>query len=49
MNPKYSHVPETREDMERLQEQDVDSDDIRSIWIKLTQEDSVMEGPVSLV
>ena len=47
-NPKYSPVPETREDMERLQEQDVNSDDIGSIWIKLTQGDSVMEGPASL-
>ena len=35
-NPKYSPVPEAREDMERLQEQDVDSDDIGSMWIRLT-------------
>ena len=42
-------MSEVREDMERLQEQDVDSDDIGSTWIRLTQGDSVMEGPASLV
>ena len=49
INPKYSPVPEVREDMERLQEQDVDSDDIGPTWIRLTQGDSMMEGPASLV
>ena len=48
-NPQYSQVPETRDDMEGLQGQDIDSEDIGSIWIKLTQGDSVMQGPASLV
>ena len=48
-NPKYSPVPETREDMEGLQGQDIDSEDIGSIWIKLTQGDSMMQGLASLV
>ena len=43
-NPKYSPVSEFREDMARLQEQDVDSSDIGAIGIKLTQEDNVMGG-----
>ena len=42
-------MPEVREDMERLQEQDADSDDIGPTWIRLTQGDSMMEGPASLV
>ena len=41
-------MPEAGEDMDRLQEQDVDSDDIGSIWIILAQGDSVLEGPASL-
>ena len=41
-------MPEAREDMERLQEQDVNSDDIGSIWIKISQGDNMMEGPASL-
>ena len=46
-NPKYSQVPETRDDIERLQEQEIAADDIGAIWIKLTQGDSVMQGPAS--
>ena len=44
MNPKYSPVSEVREDMARLQEQDVYSGDIGSIGIKLTQGHNVMGG-----
>ena len=47
MNPKYFQVPETRDDMEGLQEQDIEADDIGAIWIKLTKGDSVMQGPAS--
>ena len=46
-NPQYSQVPETRDDMERLQEQDIKADDIGAIWAKLTQGDSEMQGPTS--
>ncbi len=42
-------MPDAREDLERLQEQDVNSNDIGPTWIRLTQGDSVMEGPASLV
>ena len=49
INPKYAPTPEAREDLERLQEQDVNSNDIGPTWIRLTQGDSVMEGPESLV
>ena len=41
-NPKYSQVPETRDEIEGLQEQENVADDIGAIWIKLTQGDSVM-------
>ena len=33
---------------EGVQEQDIEADDIGAIWIKLTQGDSVMQGPTSL-
>ena len=46
-NPKYSRMSDTRDDVERLQEQEIVADDIGAIWIKLTQTDSVMEGPTS--
>ena len=42
-------MPEVKEDMKRLQKQDVNSDDIGSTWIRLTEGDSVIEGPASLV
>ena len=42
-------MPEVREDLEKLLEQDADSDDIGPTWIRLTQGDSIMEGPASLV
>ena len=46
-NPKYSQVSETIDDIERLQEQEIVADDIGAIWIKLTQGDSVMQGPAN--
>ena len=46
-NPKYSQVSETRDDVKGLQEQEITADDIGAIWIKLTQRDSVMQGPAS--
>ena len=49
INPKYAPVPEAREDLERLQEQDVNPANIEPTWIRLTQGDSMMEGPTSLV
>ena len=46
-NPKYSQMSDTRDNVERLQEREIVADDIGSIWIKLTQTDSGMEGPAS--
>ena len=41
-------MPETRDDIEGLQEQDIEADHIGAIWIELTQGESVMQGPKSL-
>ena len=41
-------MPEAREDLERLQEQDVNLANVGPTWMRLTQGDSVMEGPASL-
>ena len=47
-NPKYLQVPGTGDNIEeRLLEQEIAAVDIETIWIKLTQEDNVMQVPRS--